>query len=213
MGESWRQRRIRRAAEKTKETWAYVAARRTAQQAGDLDRSLDAFDRIVGRRPSGYRAPVYQVTEHTVDLLLERGFVYESSMMADDVPYLVRTGRGDLVEIPPHWGNDDWPPFAHYEEIGYMMPVRGPSEGLAPFFEEFEAAYETGGFWMAVVHPFLTGRLARWRVMERWLEGVLERGDVWFATLDQIARHVLAERDRGADIRVERLPYYTERQQ
>ena len=54
--------------------------------------------------------------------------------------------------------------------------------------------------------------LFRWRVMERWLEGVLARGDVWFATLDQIARHVLAERDRGADIRVEHFPYYTERQ-
>jgi hypothetical protein len=71
-------------------------------------------------------------------------------MMADDVPYLLRATGGDLVEIPPHWGTDDWPPFAHYEEIGYMMPVRAPSEGLAPFFEEFEAAYETGGFWMAV---------------------------------------------------------------
>jgi hypothetical protein len=166
----------------------------------------------VGHRPGGYRAPVYQVTEHTVDLLLERGFVYESSMMADDLPYLLRTGRGDLVEIPPHWGTDDWPPFAHYEEIGYMMPVRGPSEGLAPFFEEFEAAHQTGGFWMAVVHPFLTGRLARWRVMERWLEDVLGRGDVWFATLGEIAAHILAERDRGADIRVEDFPYYTEPQ-
>ena len=48
--------------------------------------------------------------------------------------------------------------------------------------------------------------------MERWLEGVLERGDVWFATLDEIARHVLAERDRGADVRVEEFPYYAERQ-
>jgi ABC-type nitrate/sulfonate/bicarbonate transport system ATPase subunit/peptidoglycan/xylan/chitin deacetylase (PgdA/CDA1 family) len=182
------------------------------EQAQDLDRALGAFDRVVGVRPGGYRAPVYQVTEHTVDLLLERGFVYESSMMADDVPYLLRAAGGDLVVIPPHWGTDDWPPFAHYEEIGYMMPVRGPSEGLAPFFEEFEAAYETGGFWMAVLHPFLTGRLARWRVMERWLEGVMKRGDVWFATLGEIAAHVLAERDRGADVRVEDFPYYTERQ-
>jgi peptidoglycan/xylan/chitin deacetylase (PgdA/CDA1 family) len=183
------------------------------EQSQDLDRALGAFDRVVGVRPGGYRAPVYQVTEHTVDLLLERGFVYESSMMADDVPYLLRAAGGDLVEIPPHWGTDDWPPFAHYEEIGYMMPVRGPSEGLAPFFEEFEAAYETGGFWMAVLHPFLTGRLARWRVMEQWLEGVMERGDVWFATLGEIAQHVLAERDRGAEIRFDDFPYYTERQQ
>jgi len=29
-----------------------------------------------------------------------------------------------------------------------MMPVKGPSEGLAPFWEEFEAQYEAGGFWI-----------------------------------------------------------------
>lgn len=51
-------------------------------------------------------------------MLPDRCFVYESQMMADDLPYLPRTGAGELVEIRPHWGADDWPPFAHYEEIG-----------------------------------------------------------------------------------------------
>ena len=60
-----------------------------------------------------------------------------------------------------HWGTDDWPPFAHYSEIGYMMPVAGPSKGLSGFWEEFDAAYDAGGFFMLIVHPFLTGRLAR----------------------------------------------------
>ncbi len=174
-----------------------------------LDRCLDVFDRIVGRRPVGYRAPVYHLTNHTPELLIERGFAYDSSMMADDLPYLLETPAGLLAELPPHWGNDDWPPFAHYEEIGYMMPVRGPSEGLAPFFEEFEAAYETGGFWHAVWHPFLTGRLARWRVVEKWLEGVLERGDVWFAPLEDIAAHLRAEHEAGRAPRVDRFPYYS----
>lgn len=181
------------------------------EQAQDLDRSLEAFDRVVGIRPTGYRAPVYQVTNDTVRLLLERGFRYDSSMMADDAPYALQAAEGTLFEIPPHWGCDDWPPFAHFEEIGYMMPVRGPNEGLNPFFEEFEAAYATGGFWMAVLHPFLTGRLARWRVMAEWLEEVVKRGDVWFARLDEIAAHVAQEHAAGR-VRVEPFPYYAERQ-
>jgi len=74
------------------------------------------------------------------------------------------------------------------------MPVRAPSDGIRAFVEEYEAAHAAGGFWMPVLHPFLTGRLARWAVMERWLEGILETGEAWFAPLEEIARHALSRR-------------------
>jgi hypothetical protein len=111
--------------------------------------------------------------------------------------------------MPVHWGTDDWPPFAHYDEIGYMMPVRAPSKGLEGFWEEFEGQYEAGGFFMLIVHPFLTGRLARWRQVEVWLEKTLATRDVWFAPLEQIANHLDT---LGSTLRTERLPYYTEPQ-
>ena len=108
---------------------------------------------MTGRMPRGYRAPVYSTTQAMIDRMIERGFLYDSSLMADDVPYVMQTEAGRLVEMPPHWGNDDWPPFAHYEEIGYMMPVRAPSDGLRAFFEEFDAAYATGGFCLLYTSP------------------------------------------------------------
>jgi hypothetical protein len=89
-----------------------------------------------------------------------------------------------------HWGTDDWPPFAHYAEIDYMMPVKAPSEGLKAFWEEFDAQYEAGGFWIGIWHPFLTGRLARWRLVEQWLEQTLKTRSVWFAPLEDIIGHV-----------------------
>jgi hypothetical protein len=48
---------------------------------------------------------------------------------------------------------------------------------------------------MPVLHPFLTGRLARWAQIERWLEQVLEQGDAWFAPLEDIAAHASKHRD------------------
>ncbi len=152
-----------------------------------FERAMDTHIRMTGRAPRGYRAPVYSITPAMVTRLIENEFIYDSSMMADDLPYLIKTDAGTLMEMPPHWGTDDWPPFAHFAEIGYMMPVRGPSEGITPFFEELEAMYEAGGFWMPVLHPFLTGRLARWAEMEKRIEKVLERGDIWFAPLEEIA--------------------------
>lgn len=178
-----------------------------AEQRYWFERALSAYERLVGKKPIGYRAPVYNLTQTVVDLLIEHEFHYDSSLMGDDVPYMLETSKGSLVEMPVHWGTDDWPAFAHFDEIGYKMPVRGPSVGLSPFWEEFEAQYETGGFWIGIWHPFLTGRLARWREVENWLEGVLARGDVWFAPLSEISAHVRAQAETG-NIRVDRLPYY-----
>lgn len=163
-----------------------------AREAELFERALEVHVAMTGRKPRGYRAPVYSITPAMVQRLIDHGMAYDSSMMADDLPYLVQTGQGSLIEIPPHWGTDDWPPFAHFTEIDYMMQVRAPSDGVRAFAEEFEAMHEAGGFWMPVLHPFLTGRLARWREMERLILRALEGGDVWFAPLEEIAAHARA---------------------
>ncbi len=179
------------------------------EQRKPFEKALRSHENICGRRPKGYRAPVYNITPEVIDLLIEYGFDYDSSLMADDIPYRMKTAKGELYEMPVHWGTDDWPPFAHYDEIGYMMPVRSPSAGLAGFWEEFDAQYEAGGFFMLIVHPFLTGRLARWRLVEKWLEDVLDTHDVWFAPLEDIYAHVKSIKEAGAStIRTEYLPYY-----
>ncbi|WP_343080050.1 polysaccharide deacetylase [Ostreiculturibacter nitratireducens] len=166
-----------------------------AVEAELFERAMEVHVSMTGRKPRGYRAPVYSLTPAMVDRLVDHGFLYDSSMMADDLPYLVETPKGDLIEIPPHWGTDDWPPFAHFAEIDYLMPIRAPSDGVRAFAEEFDAMHEAGGFWMPVLHPFLTGRLARWREMERLIERALETGEVWFAPMEAIAAHANSIRD------------------
>jgi len=186
-----------------------VATKGTPQTEA-FEKALDAHQRITGQLPQGYRAPVYNVTQQVIDLMIRHGLRYDSSLMADDVPYAMQTSEGRLWEMPVHWGTDDWPPFAHYDEIGYMMPVRAPSDGLKGFWEEFEAQYEAGGFFMLILHPFLTGRLARWNMVEKWLEETLNSKDVWFATLSGIADHLDALTQAGEYTpRTEQLPYYT----
>ena len=149
------------------------------------------------------------MTQQVIDLLVEHDFSYDSSLMADDIPYLMTTPAGQIWEAPVHWGTDDWPPFAHYAEIDYLMPVKAPSEGLKAFWEEFDAQYEAGGFWIGIWHPFLTGRLARWRLVEQWLEQTLKTRSVWFAPLEEIIAHVARLTREGSYVpRTESLPYY-----
>lgn len=180
------------------------------EQAGWMDRAIEVIVRATGQRPRGWRAPLYNFSNHSADLLVERGFRYDASLMGDDIPYLIDAAGGSLVEIPSHWGLDDWPQYVQSMDLDYMMPIRAPEAGWTPFAQEFEAAYRHGGLWVPVVHPFATGRLARWEVVTRFLEQVLARGDVWFAPMEEIAAHVLSVTQGGAYVpRRVTMPQYS----
>jgi peptidoglycan/xylan/chitin deacetylase (PgdA/CDA1 family) len=162
------------------------------EEAHWLDVGIEIIQAATGKRPRGWRAPLYNMSEVSPALLAERGFVYDASLMGDDIPYILQTAKGDLVEIPAHWGVDDWPQFVQSIDLDYLMPVRAATDGWRAFEQEFEAAYKHGGLWIAVVHPFATGRLARWDHVARFLERQVARGDVWFAPMEEIAAHVMA---------------------
>jgi hypothetical protein len=107
---------------------------------------------------------------------------------------------------------DDWPQFVHSMDLDYMMPIQSPQRGIEVFKEEFDAMWEHGGLWVGVWHPFATGRLARWRQVEKLIEYMLDKGEVWFAPMEEIAGHVRACIDDGSyQPRVDRLPYYDKR--
>ena len=174
-----------------------------------LDRGIETIVRATGQSPRGWRAPLYNFSHRSLDLLLDRGFTYDASLMGDDQPYLLESSDRRMVELPSHWGMDDWPQYVQSIDLDYMMPIRSPRSGFDVFRQEFEAAYTFGGLWVPVVHPFATGRLSRWMVVHEFLEQVLDRGDVWFARMEEIAAHVANLVSTGEyNPRIDRLPYY-----
>ncbi len=153
-----------------------------------------------------------EFSDNSAVLLIEEGFLCDASLMGDDVPYVLRTRKGELIEPPSYWGMDDWPQFVHSVDLDYMMPIQSPRRGIEVFREEFDAMWEHGGLWVGVWHPFATGRLARWRRVEMLIDYMLDKGQVWFAPMVDIARHVRACIDDGRhEPRVDRLPFYENR--
>jgi peptidoglycan-N-acetylglucosamine deacetylase len=64
-----------------------------ADEALDFDRATAALKRVTGREPIGYRSPAAGLTANTLDRLIERNFLYDSSMMGNDFsPYYCRVG-------------------------------------------------------------------------------------------------------------------------
>jgi peptidoglycan/xylan/chitin deacetylase (PgdA/CDA1 family) len=174
-----------------------------------LQRASDVIERMTGARPRGFRAPSYRFSRHTLDFLIQEGFTYDASLMGDDIPYLLENAQGQLVELPSHYALDDWPHFMSSRDLAYMMQPKSPAEGMAGYREEFDAMWEYGGLWIAVWHPFLSGRLAICAAVAKLIEYMHNQGQVWFAALEDIAAHVRRVIADGTwTPRIDRLPYY-----
>ena len=70
-----------------------------------MQRSIDTIVKHTGKRPRGNRSPLYNFSNNTADLLIEEGFLYDSSLMGDDVPYLAENEKGRIGRTPDQLGN------------------------------------------------------------------------------------------------------------
>ena len=175
----------------------------------ELQRGIEIIERFTGRRPTGWRAPYAALSSRSADFLVQEGFLYDSSLMSDSRPFVVRAGGGELIELPIDTTMSDWPHFAHVPDLGYLMPPKSPAAAMEVFRAEFEAAYELGGLWSTIWHPHVSGRPARLLAWTKLIEHMLEKGGVWFATLDEIAGHVRSCIEAGTyEPRTVSLPYY-----
>lgn len=159
-----------------------------ATEAEYIDRGLEALDRL-GVRPTGYRAPWWEMNWHTPDLLLERGFTYDSSLLDGDVPYRFRGQErsGSLVEIPVDWALDDWEQYAFYPGWTGSGVIESPAKAHEMWLLEARAQHAEGGCFVLTNHPFISGRPSRAAALERLIEDVRALDGMWVTTLGEIA--------------------------
>lgn len=192
----------------------YLHERPNAQSPAEEEywfkRATDSLESATGVRPRGYRSPFYGFSKRTASLLAEEGFLYDSSLMGDDVPYVIASDAGKLIELPVDWSMDDWPQYVINPDLHFNMQPQSPDRAMDVFQSQFDTAWDHGGLWITVWHPFVSGRPARLARVEQLIEYMVDKGDVWFATLGEIAAHTQKLIDEGTYVpRTERLPQYT----
>ncbi len=160
------------------------------QEARMLDRSTAVLERITGSAPTGYRSPLWDLSPHSVDLLIERGFQYDSSLFGDDVPYWVESGEVRIVEIPVHWELDDYPFFEFSPATG-VKPVAASSQQVFDVWSSaFDGLYRLKRTFVLAMHPFVIGRPGRLRMLERLIKYIKSFPGVQFATCAELATMV-----------------------
>ncbi|MBL8672934.1 MAG: polysaccharide deacetylase, partial [Alphaproteobacteria bacterium] len=161
-----------------------------------LVRGNEAIRKHWGKNARGYRSPAWDLSAHTIELLLKHGFFYESSMMADDyTPYRARQGDvireeepaifgkpTKLIEMPISWSMDDHPHFEYFRTAQVVLPgLRNANAVLENFVDDFLYMKRICDWGVATYtfHPYVIGRGHRMMMLERFLAKLVEEGAVF----------------------------------
>ncbi|MDH4049331.1 MAG: polysaccharide deacetylase, partial [Gammaproteobacteria bacterium] len=162
-----------------------------ADERAAYEKGIELFVKHVGSRPQGFRSAAWDLTPATIEIVKALGFAYDSSMMADDRPYmLISEGReSGLIELPVEWILDDWPYF-QLDWADGQNSMRNADDVYSIWRDEFDVAYEEGTMFILTMHPQVIGHRYRMKMLDRLIEHMKSRPDVWFATHAQIAAFV-----------------------
>ncbi len=152
-----------------------------------LAQAVDQIEAITGTRPVGYRAPSWNHSPNTLQIVRDMGFLYESSLMHDDRPYeLLQDGEPTgVVELPVEWILDD-APLLNPLGTRYM----NPRDVMQVWMDEFDKAWEEGTIFLLTMHPHVIGHRSRLVALEGLIEHIKSKDQVWFATHEQAAHYV-----------------------
>jgi peptidoglycan-N-acetylglucosamine deacetylase len=155
-----------------------------AAQRDEIERGTAALGDLLGNAPAGYRSPSWELTPETFALLAEHGFLWDSSCMGDDRPYLEEYGGHALLELPVHWSLDDWPFYGWTVDAGGQLA--DPAVVGAVWAAELDSAVAERRSTTFTMHPEVIGRPHRLAGLRRLLDAAGDRG-VWFATHGEVA--------------------------
>lgn len=155
-----------------------------------VQRAMDTLTAMTGSRPVGYRAPSWNFSPNTMRIVRELGFMYESSLMADDSPYeLLQDGQPTgIVELPVEWILDDAPLF-NPQGNAYM----NPRDVAQVWIDEFDRAYAEGTMFLLTMHPHISGHRSRIVALERLIAHIKSKPGVWWGTHRAAAEYVRAQ--------------------
>jgi peptidoglycan/xylan/chitin deacetylase (PgdA/CDA1 family) len=199
--------------------WTHVPPANMTKEEEEvgLTRGVKAIKKLCGRAPRGYRSPSWDLSPHTVDLLVKHGFRYDSSMMGDDYePYWAR--RGDvvelheplvlgkptkLVEMPISWSLDDYPHFEFLRTPSYvlqgLMNARGVLQNWSDEFLYMTRVVQDWGVLTYTFHPFVIGRGHRMLILEKLITRLLEMNAAFLAMEDAVGEWLTRSGEKKAE--------------
>src|SRR5260370_36978815 len=183
------------------------------QEEAVLDKCIELVEKLARRRATGYVVQWWEFSPVTNEILLQRGFKCDHSLMHRDFePHYVRVGdrwtkidyskqpsawmkplvRGDetnLIEIPASWYLDDLPPMMFIKAAPNSHGFVNPRDLEEIWRDQFDCVYREYDYavFPLTIHPDVSGRPHVLKMLDRLYHHNIRNPGVAFATFDQIA--------------------------
>ena len=165
------------------------------EEEEEIVRGNNSIRRVSGQAARGYRSPAWDLSPHSIELLLKHGIQYDSSLMGHDYDcYYARQGdvaelkkpfvRGRetrLIEMPISWSLDDYPHFEYMRNPNGSIQagLMNANNVLENFVDDFTYMTEVCpdfGILTYTFHPHVIGRGHRMMMLERLIKKVAAAG-------------------------------------
>lgn len=146
-------------------------------------RSIETYEKHVGKRPVGWLSSSLRGTLNTAAILADQGFKFYCDLMNDDQPFMIRTQHGPIVGVP-------------YSNVinDFTMVTRQAlttDQYRDQLIEEFDTLYaegaETARIMNVGLHPHVSGRAHRVRAIREFIAHAQRHEAVWWARREEIS--------------------------
>ncbi|OGP67066.1 MAG: hypothetical protein A2169_08085 [Deltaproteobacteria bacterium RBG_13_47_9] len=154
------------------------------EEREDLQKTKEAIEKTIGVPPKGYLSMGIQPTENTPLIIAEKGYTYWADPQHEEIPYTLKVGDKNLVVLSYNSHINDY--------TTYPWDAHTPRQLLEIWKDSFDLLYEEGQSGspktlMWGLHPFLSGRPFRAKILKEFIRYAKGHPKVWFARCIDIA--------------------------
>ncbi len=183
------------------------------QEEAVLVKCIDLIEKVSGKKPRGYVAPWWEMSNATAALLLKYGFTYDHSQgYRDFQPFYARVGDTwnvidysktagewmhplkhgkeiDLVEVGANWYVDDLPPMMFMKKAPNSHGFVSPRAVEEIWKDAFDWVYREMDYavFAFTIHPDVSGRPQVLLMFERMIEHINNHSGTKWMTFEEIA--------------------------
>lgn len=170
--------------------WESHARMAEDEERAVIARAVKAITAAAGTRPVGWHTRSTP-SPNTRRLIVESGgFLYDSDAYSDDLPFFVTAGGRPHLVIPYSFDTND---MHFHQGLQRFVTARDFAEYVTDAFDRLWREGATAPKMLSVgLHLRMIGRPGRIGGLEQAIAHMREKGNVWFARRDEIARHWIA---------------------
>ena len=164
--------------------WEEVWALSREEEREHIKMAIESIKMTTGMRPQGWYCR-YGPSVHTRELLVEEGgFVYDSDIYNDDIPYYVDVNGKRHLVVPYSFTYNDG-------KFGLTPSYGSPHDFLDNLKRGFDTLWDEGVThprMMSIgLHPRLIGQASRINALEEFIGYTLDKGGAWYCRRIDIA--------------------------